>query len=77
MNNSKKVAVLAAINDYPFKVNDLRGCLNDSRGWLTRIETKFNFTDITTLWDSKATLDNVKQSIESQFSKCTENDTFS
>lgn len=77
MTNKKRIAVLAAINDYPYQINDLKGCLNDSNGWLTRLQTKFNFTDIATLWDSKATLDNVKIAIETQFSKCTEYDTFS
>ena len=76
MNTKNKIAVLVALNNYPGTMNDLKGCINDSKGWLKRLQSRFNFTDIITLWDSKATVSAVKEACLSQFAKCKENDSF-
>lgn len=53
----KKRALCVGINDYPYKGNDLSGCVNDARGWASLLADHYDFakSDVKLLLDTKAT----------------------
>jgi len=50
-------ALCVGINDYPYKDNDLKGCVNDARAWAAALRNTFGFAkaDVTMLLDKQAT----------------------
>ena len=50
-------ALCVGINDYPGRVNDLKGCVNDARDWAQVLTDRFGFStaDIQLLLDKAAT----------------------
>ena len=56
MDYAERRFISAAINDYPGDVNDLRGCLNDSRQGKDTLLTHWPDFDIRRLLDSEATV---------------------
>lgn len=54
-----KKALCIAINDYPGSGNDLRGCVNDAKGWANLLKTQYGFTEPILILDSQATIANV------------------
>lgn len=52
-----KKALCVGINDYPFEGNDLKGCVNDARGWAAMLTGHFGFNeaDVKLLLDKQAT----------------------
>jgi hypothetical protein len=55
----KKIAILAAINNYTGSSNDLQGCLNDQK----RVASKLPDFEIRALKDSQVTIDNFETAI--------------
>jgi metacaspase-1 len=51
-----KKALCVGINDYPYEGNDLKGCVNDAKGWADLLIGSFDFAqaDMTLLLDSGA-----------------------
>lgn len=56
-----KKALCVGINDYPSVGNDLRGCINDARGWAGLLTAHYDFpaADVKLLLDSQATKANM------------------
>ena len=54
-------ALCVGINDYPYKDNDLKGCVNDARAWADTLRNTFGFAkpDVAMLLDKQATKKNV------------------
>lgn len=61
-----KKALCVGINDYPFVGNDLKGCVNDAKGWAQLLIDHYDFavSDVKLLLDSQATKANMMQSLK-------------
>lgn len=61
-----KKALCVGINDYPFEGNDLKGCVNDAKGWAGILTGHFGFAeaDIKLLLDEQATKEAMLSSLE-------------
>jgi metacaspase-1 len=55
------------INDYPIRGMDLKGCVNDAKGWAAALTRHFDFAtgDVTMVLDSEATKKNVVAKLKS------------
>ena len=58
----QKRALCIGINDYPGTSNDLRGCVNDARGWRSMFD-QLGFCIVKILVDASATPKNVKDEL--------------
>jgi hypothetical protein len=61
--DAHKRSLHIGINDYPGRQNDLKGCVNDARGWQKYLTQHKNFHTVVLL-DNKATYKNVKRELE-------------
>jgi len=63
MEYAERRFISAAINDYPGSVNDLRGCLNDSRQGKDTLLSYWPDFDVRRLLDSEATVEAFKANV--------------
>lgn len=58
---AQRRALCVGINDYPYEENDLKGCVNDAKGWAGLLSDQFGFakSDVRLLLDGQATKKNV------------------
>lgn len=61
-----KKALCVGINDYPFEGNDLKGCVNDAKGWAAMLTGHFGFSDsdIKLLLDEQASKEAILAALE-------------
>lgn len=62
---SNRRALCVGINDYPYKGNDLNGCVNDAKAWAEVLNKKFDFAggDLKLLLDAQATKKNTMDAL--------------
>tara|TARA_R110000824_G_scaffold12226_6_gene53542 strand:- start:8639 stop:9523 length:885 start_codon:yes stop_codon:yes gene_type:complete len=61
--SAKKVAVCFGINNYPGTNNDLKGCINDAKGWEDILKNKYGY-NVNHFYDTFATTHNFVEHIE-------------
>jgi hypothetical protein len=62
--NKRKKALCIGINNYPGYSNDLRGCVNDARGWQKMLVDNYGFDMPVVLLDEAATKKNVSKELK-------------
>ena len=62
-SSSNKKCGHIGINDYPGTNNDLRGCVNDARNWMSLLKSYFSFTVAFILLDKDASKKGVKTAL--------------
>lgn len=62
-NTPNKKAICIGINDYPGSNNDLKGCVNDARNWMSLLKSYYGFTIEALLLDKDATKSAVKNAL--------------
>jgi hypothetical protein len=64
-------ALCVGINDYPYKDNDLKGCVNDARAWASLLTDHFDFPakNVTVLIDKQATKRGTLSALKSLFTR--------
>jgi len=60
-NIMSKKAPCIGINNYRGSSNDLRGCVNDAKGWSGLLKDMYQFEDVSLLLDQNATIPKVKK----------------
>ncbi|CAN5117366.1 hypothetical protein BH18ACT4_BH18ACT4_07740 [soil metagenome] len=61
-----KKALCVGINDYPQEGSDLKGCVNDAKGWAALLTDHFDFAgdDVKLVTDAEATKENVVAALQ-------------
>jgi len=61
---ANRKALIVAINDYGGPPNNLPSCINDGNAFQRILQAKYNFLEVHTLYDAKATVTNVEKELD-------------